>query len=135
MATREDIRGAALAARARSRRLRASACVSSGRAVELHGLAIALRDTHRGALRARVTRYTEMVDSGAWWSASGSFVAREAALVGRDPVIEEAKTLLSDRYGMSRSDAFLVLRYASSHTNRKLRDVARGLVHESRRSA
>lgn len=135
MATREEIRGAALAACARSRRLCATARVSSSRAVELHGLGVALRDTHQGELRARVARYTEMVDSGAWWSSSAAFAAREASLVGRDPVIEEAKTLLCARYGMSRKDAFLVLRHASSHANRKLRDVARGLVDEPRGSA
>jgi ANTAR domain-containing protein len=52
---------------------------------------------------------------------------RLAVDVGRSPEIEHAKGLLADRYGISRGEAFAILRSVSSHSNRKLRDVAAGL--------
>lgn len=59
------------------------------------------------------------------------FIEFDSNLVGRSTVIEEAKTLLSDNYGISRGEAFAILRRASSHSNRKLRDVAGRLVAKS----
>lgn len=48
--------------------------------------------------------------------------------VGRSPEIEQAKGILAERYGISRGEAFAILRSISSHSNRKLRDVAADLV-------
>lgn len=50
--------------------------------------------------------------------------------VGRSPEIEHAKSLLADRYGISRGEAFSILRTVSSRSNRKLRDVAAGVIDE-----
>ena len=61
-------------------------------------------------------------------------LGRQAALIGRDPVIEEAKTLLVDRYGITRAQPFEILRVASMRSNRKVHHVARTLVDESRSS-
>lgn len=57
---------------------------------------------------------------------------RLSGRVGRSPEIERAKTLLAGRYGISRGDAFAILRSVSSHSNRKLRDVASELVNGAR---
>jgi ANTAR domain len=56
---------------------------------------------------------------------------RLSTRIGRTPEIEEAKTMLAGRYGITRGEAFAILRSVSSHTNRKLRDVATELVHEA----
>jgi AmiR/NasT family two-component response regulator len=53
---------------------------------------------------------------------------RLSARIGRSPEIEQAKGLLADRYGITRGEAFAILRSISSHSNRKLRDVARELL-------
>jgi hypothetical protein len=50
--------------------------------------------------------------------------------VGRSPEIEQAKSLLTDRYGISRGEAFSILRTVSSRSNRKLRDVAADILAE-----
>lgn len=72
-----------------------------------------------------------MADHGVLsWPSIERFVKLDSRVVGRDPVIEDAKTLLCDRYGIGRGDAFAILRGASSHSNRKLRDVARSVVEE-----
>ncbi|HYX86616.1 MAG TPA: ANTAR domain-containing protein [Gaiellales bacterium] len=55
-------------------------------------------------------------------------LTRLSGRVGRSPVIEEAKGLIADRYGITRGAAFDVLRHQSSHSNRKLRDVAGEVV-------
>ena len=78
---------------------------------------------------------TKTVDDGVMaWASLGPFVEFDARMVGRDPVIEEAKTLLCEQLGVNRRDAFAILRRTSANTNRKLRDVARRLVDESRGS-
>lgn len=68
------------------------------------------------------------------WPAMGHFIEVDAGVVGRDPAIEEAKTVLCERLGISRRDAFAILRRTSSNTNQKLRDVARRLVDQPRGS-
>jgi AmiR/NasT family two-component response regulator len=55
---------------------------------------------------------------------------RLSARIGRSPEIEEAKSVLAGRYGITRGEAFAILRSVSSHSNRKLRDVAAELVTE-----
>jgi AmiR/NasT family two-component response regulator len=57
---------------------------------------------------------------------------RLAGGLGRSPEIEQAKGMLADRYGISRGEAFAILRSVSSHSNRRLRDVAAGLLCRSR---
>jgi uncharacterized tellurite resistance protein B-like protein len=54
---------------------------------------------------------------------------RLALRLGRSPEIEQAKALIADRYGITRGEAFEVLRRMSSRSNRKLRDVAAEVVH------
>lgn len=56
---------------------------------------------------------------------------RLSARIGRSPEIEEAKSMLAARYGITRGEAFAILRSVSSHSNRKLRDVASELVNEA----
>ena len=43
-------------------------------------------------------------------------------------VIEQAKGILIERYKLTADQAFRLLADASMHTNRKVRDVAEGLV-------
>lgn len=44
------------------------------------------------------------------------------------PVIDQAKGVLMTRHGCSPDEAFTMLRDASQRDNRKLRDIARGVV-------
>jgi AmiR/NasT family two-component response regulator len=55
---------------------------------------------------------------------------RLSVSLGRSPEIERAKAMIAERYGISRGQAFDVLRRISSRSNRKLRDVAADVVHE-----
>lgn len=54
---------------------------------------------------------------------------RLSATLGRSLEIEQAKAVIAARYGITRGQAFDVLRGVSSRTNRKLRDVAADVVH------
>lgn len=88
-------------------------------------------ERRRGASR-RLVSATAAVDDGlVGWSAMRPFIEFDSAMVGRDVVIEDAKTVLCENYGISRGEAFAILRSASSHSNRKLRDVAEKLVAEA----
>jgi AmiR/NasT family two-component response regulator len=49
---------------------------------------------------------------------------RLSTTLGRSPEIEQAKAMIAARYGVTRGQAFDILRRISSRTNRKLRDVA-----------
>ena len=55
-------------------------------------------------------------------------LARPSQLVGRDPTIELAKSVLRRRYDLTGARAFDLRRHISHTRNRKLRDVARGIV-------
>ena len=55
---------------------------------------------------------------------------RLSVQVGRSPEIERAKSLLADRYGISRGEAFSILRKVSSRSNRKLREIAADVLSE-----
>ena len=81
---------------------------------------------HIGLERRRsLTRTTEAIDREV--VAHPVMLARLDRLsvqVGRSLEIEEAKSLLAERYGISRGEAFSILRTVSSRSNRKLRDVA-----------
>jgi hypothetical protein len=116
-------------ARRQARDVCAAARAARDRSAEARTRARALRQERRRALSARVGELTELADAGALsWPTFAAYLTGQAALVGRDPVIEEAKTLLAQRYGVSRGDAFAILRRASSHRNRKLHEIARRLV-------
>jgi ANTAR domain len=128
----EAIRSRAQAARRRSveERTRARALVEL--ATVLGNGRRWLSDLHWQGTSRRLVLETEMADDGVLaWPSIGAFVEFDSRVVGRDLVIEDAKTLLCDRYGIGRGDAFAILRGASSHSNRKLRDVARRVVDES----
>lgn len=90
------------------------------------------RDSRWQAVSRRLERRTKIVDDGVLtWRAMRKFLDFDSGLVGRDLVIEDAKTLLVERYDISRGEAFMLLRGASSRRNEKLRDVARRLIDES----
>jgi ANTAR domain-containing protein len=58
---------------------------------------------------------------------------RLSQAIGRSPIIEQAKALLAEQYGISRGEAFELMTAISSHSNRKLRVVAEQLVEDQRR--
>ena len=60
---------------------------------------------------------------------------RLSVAMGRSPLIEQAKGILVDQYGISRGEAFELLAQLSSHSNRKLRAVAEEIVADQRRPA
>ena len=87
------------------------------------------RAAHRETAGWRLDVTTKAVDDGVMpLPAMQRFLDLDARLVGRDPAIEHAKTLIAEGYGIPRNDAFRILRHASSHRNQKLRDVARAVV-------
>jgi hypothetical protein len=55
-------------------------------------------------------------------------LARLSAVVGRDPAIEQAKLLLRERYQITGTQAFELLRHISQTSNRKVRDVAKDML-------
>lgn len=57
---------------------------------------------------------------------------RLSLAMGRSPLIEQAKGLLAERYGISRGEAFELLASISSHSNRKLHTVAEHVVADQR---
>jgi AmiR/NasT family two-component response regulator len=57
-------------------------------------------------------------------------IARLSTLVGRDTAIEQAKAAIAERYGVTRGEAFELLRHMSQTGNRKLRDVARSVLQD-----
>lgn len=61
-------------------------------------------------------------------------LARLSKHVGRDPAIEEAKHVLRQRYDITGSQAFELLRHISQTKNRKLADVAKRVLTESERA-
>jgi hypothetical protein len=85
----------------------------------------------RGASRRLVTTTAAVDDGLLGWSQMRPFIEFDSAMVGRDLAIEDAKTLLCEQYGISRGEAYAILQRASSHSNRKLREIAGRLVAES----
>jgi hypothetical protein len=87
---------------------------------------------HIGLERRRsLTRTTESIDREV--VAHPVMLARLdrlAVQVGRSPEIERAKSLLAERHGISRGEAFALLRTVSSRSNHKLRDVAADILAE-----
>lgn len=122
--------------RSRARLARRRAAEERGRSEELVERAVVLghgrrwlSELHWQGTSRRLVLETEMADDGVMaWRAIREFVEFDSRVVGRDLVIERAKTLLCDRYRIGRGDAFAILRRTSSRQNRKLREVARTVV-------
>jgi ANTAR domain len=90
-----------------------------------------LAERRRGASRRLVTTTAAVDDGLLGWTLMRPFIEFDSAMVGRDVAIEDAKTLLCEQYRISRGEAYAILQRASSHSNRKLRDIAGKLVAES----
>ena len=88
-----------------------------------------LREETRSALGARLRQLTAVADASDLVSDRRTReLARLSQLVGRDPTIEQAKNLLRRRYDLTGDQAFDLLCRISQTSNRKLRDVAHGIV-------
>jgi AmiR/NasT family two-component response regulator len=106
----------------RSRSVRAESSRLAGRYSEV-------RDRIGQERRRSLTETTAAIDCQT--TGHPAMVARLDRLssrIGRSAEIEQAKGLLAGRYGITRGEAFAILRSISSHSNRKLRDVARELL-------
>jgi hypothetical protein len=57
---------------------------------------------------------------------------RLSVWMGRSPLIEQAKAVLAQQYGISRGEAFKLMTVISSNSNRKLRAVAEQLLEDQR---
>jgi hypothetical protein len=99
------------------------------RSQALTALSTDLLVRHRRTLGACLVTRTAMVDCAISATERRSRdLARLSRLVGRDTAIEEAKAAIAERYGITRGEAFELLRYMSQTGNRKLRDVAHGVL-------
>ena len=129
---RESLRMQARVAREVSLELREASQVLRAVSEELRRSRSArFADRRRGASR-RLVSTTAAVDDGlVGWSLMRPFIEFDSAMVGRDVAIEDAKTLLCDQYSISRGEAYAILQRASSHSNRKLRDIAARLVADA----
>jgi hypothetical protein len=112
---------ASLAMRAGRARSRAEALVR--RSAELHA-------SNQAVCSACLMTETWIVDHVGATQHRDAYVARLSGIVGRDPAIERAKAAVADRYGISRGQAFELLRHMSQHANRKLRDLAHDVLAE-----
>ena len=128
-----SIRTRARAARGRSRRERERARRLADSAATLFRRTHSLREWHRRMAGRRLDWETATLDDGVVaWQTMAPFLEFDSHVVGRDPVIEQAKTLLCHQLGISRRDAFEILRRASTRRNQKLHEVARRLVADAR---
>jgi hypothetical protein len=101
------------------------------RARELVTASEELAPIQRRTLGACLVTRTAMLDGGARVTASRSDdISRLSTLVGRDTAIEDAKAAIASRYGVSRGEAFALLRHMSQTSNRKLRDVAHSVLED-----
>ena len=86
---------------------------------------------HRRTMSECLVTRTAVLDGGSPATERRSRdLTRLCTLVGRDTAIEDAKAAIADRYGISRGEAFELLRHMSQTGNRKLRDVARAVLHD-----
>lgn len=120
---RASIRNRARAAIALSRALRDPDVVGHRAQAALDNQRV--RRKALGVLADALVRSTALADRGQVHPVFRQRVARLSVAVGRDPAIEEAKSLLAERYMISGDEAFALLRQMSQRTNRKLRMVAR----------
>lgn len=112
---------ASLVLRAGRARSRAEALVR--RSAELHS-------SNQAVFSAVLMTETWIVDHVRATQARDARVARLSGIVGRDPAIEQAKAAVADRYGITRGQAFELLRHMSQNANRKLRDLAHDVLAE-----
>lgn len=111
-----------------------SALVERSRSVRAESSRLAARyseiNEHVGRERRRSLAETTAVIDGqtAGHPVMVARLDRLSSRIGRSAEIERAKGLLAHRYGITRGEAFAILRSISSHSNRKLRDVATELV-------
>ena len=90
---------------------------------------------HRRTMSACLITRTAVIDAGCGVSEQRTRdLKRLSELVGRDPSIEAAKAVIADRYGVTRGEAFELLRHMSQTGNRKLRDVARSVLQDQRQT-
>ena len=106
----------------RSRSVRGQSSRLAARYSEIH-------DTIGQERRRALTETTAVVDNEtAGHPVMVARLDRLSSRIGRSAEIEQAKALLAGRYGITRGEAFAILRSISSHSNRKLRDVASELI-------
>jgi len=105
------------------------------RAQGLVALSTDLLARHKRTLSACLVVRTAVLDAGNPATERRSRdLTRLATLVGRDTAIEDAKASIAERYGVTRGEAFELLRHMSQTGNRKLRDVARGVLEDQKKA-
>ena len=115
----------------RARRTREWSRGTRLRAAELQATARASCEVYRSAFEGRELRGAEFADVGSWlWPVGRALLVRESVRVGRDPAIEAAKTLLVERYDVSRGEALSILQCASSRRTESLASVAQRLLDD-----
>jgi hypothetical protein len=108
--------------RARAARLRSQELADRSRAAQVE---------HRRTLGSCLVTLTAVVDrSPRPLAKSEQDLIHLSQLVGRDTAIEDAKRVLAERYGITRAQAFELLRHMSQTGNRKVRDVAHSMLEE-----
>jgi hypothetical protein len=113
----------ALVQRAQGARVRAQRLIDASKA---------LAPAHRHTLGACLVTRTALTDWGRPVSDTRDRdLTRLSDLVGRDIAIEQAKAAIADRYGITRGEAFELLRHMSQTSNRKLRDVAHAVLEDA----
>jgi hypothetical protein len=101
------------------------------RAEKLVGVSTALVPVHRRTLSACLVTRTAVIDRGCSVTADRNRdLTKLSNLVGRDIAIEQAKGDIAERYGITRGEAFELLRHMSQTGNRKLRDVAHAVLQD-----
>lgn len=102
------------------------------RSAALCASAADLQRTATSTMGRRLDTITQFSDDHPHsWARIGPIIDRHALVIGRDPAIESAKGILSDRYGITRGQAVNILKRVSQRENRKVRDVARGIVDDA----
>lgn len=115
------IAGRARAAREQSRRLIATSVAMIERSARLVDTTF-----------SRVVRRSDTGETP-WSDATAAFIRTASLWNGRDPAIEDAKTVLATELGISRGDAYGVLHELSRRQRRRVRDIAREIADPRRR--
>ena len=111
--------------------LRTRAQGARDRAEKLVGVSTALAPVHRRTLSECLVTRTALTDRGGQATEHRERdLTRLSDLVGRDIAIEQAKAAIAERYGITRGEAFTLLRHMSQTSNRKLRDVAHTVLED-----
>lgn len=90
--------------------------------------AVAARAAHRDRMASCLALWTAVCDGGRTSRRFERRMIELGGLVGRDGAIETAKGILSEQHGITRGQAYELLRHVSQHRNCKLRDVAAGVA-------